>query len=276
MDLAAVMVEQQAEQHAEQRAVYAEIERIEAFINSRQMQAMRAERKHANAHIRPRNAATLIVVDGRGADARVLMGRRNRAMKFMPGALVFPGGSVDRGDGRTPCTDALDAATRQRIDSHYRGRAGESSAKALAVAAIRELAEESGLLIGTKAVAATREAGPFAAFAKAGLTPSISGLRLFSRAITPSGPPRRFDTWFFVTTADRIAFEPYGGFDPSGELEELAWVRPADAMAGDTREITRVMLAELRRRMLEDPALDPSYPAPYYRNRGTRFIREMM
>ncbi len=53
-------------------------------------------------------------------------------------------------------------------------------------------------------------------------------------------------------------------------------MRPRDAMDGDTREITRVMLVELMHRLERDPGFDPDYPAPLYQSRHGRFQKTMM
>jgi 8-oxo-dGTP pyrophosphatase MutT (NUDIX family) len=143
------------------------------------------------------------------------------------------------------------------------------------MAAVRELSEECGLLIGKPGLFPCLHPD-WSAFAERGMAPSLSGLSVLARAITPPGPPRRFDTWFLVTTAERIAYMPDAGFNPSGELEELQWIRPRDAMDGDTREITRVMLVELLHRLERDPGLDPDYPAPFYQTRHRRFHKTMM
>jgi 8-oxo-dGTP pyrophosphatase MutT (NUDIX family) len=254
-----------------------EIARIQALIRSPQMRELRARNNRENRTIRPRNAATLVVVDGERGNERVLMGRRNRALKFMPGALVFPGGAVDASDARVATADRIDAVTAARIEAAYRGRPGAGSARALAIASVRELAEETGILIGTQSAeqpAARKTVIP--AFASSGVLPAIGSLRLLARAITPPGPPRRFDTWFFVARSGAIAHYPENGFRSSGELEELRWIRPAEAIRSDTREITRVILVELMRRLSIDPELSPACPSPCYRSRRGTFTRTMI
>lgn len=251
-----------------------EIARIETIINSPKMREMRKRIRGAGA-IRPRNAATILIVDGKAGNERILMGTRNRSLTFMPGALVFPGGAVDRADNLVPSADTLDPETERKIVANMRGPSTGRRARALGMAALRELSEESGLLIGRRGDAEIRHPD-WEPFARHGIIPAIGGLRLLARAITPPGPPRRFDTWFFVARAEEIAHEPEGGFEPSGELEELQWITPEAAIGGDTREITRVMLVELMNRMKRDPALDPSYPAPFYHAVRNRFHKEVM
>jgi len=255
----------------------AEITRIQALIQSPQMRELRERNIREHRMIRPRNAATLVVVDGERGNERVLMGRRNRALKFMPGALVFPGGAVDPLDMRVPTADDIDPATARRIEAAYRGRPGAGSARALAVASVRELAEETGILVGARNAEPVRHSkSAIHAFETERALPAISPLRLLARAITPPGPPRRFDTWFFVVRSDAIAHRPENGVRSSGELEELRWLRPTDAIRSDTREITRVILVELMHRLSVDPKLSSVFPAPCYRSRRGVFTRTMI
>ena len=65
--------------------------------------------------LRPRDAATLLVLDGSGGDIKVLMGRRHERHKFMPGMFVFPGGRVDPQDSRVKVTADYEAPTKKQI-----------------------------------------------------------------------------------------------------------------------------------------------------------------
>jgi len=247
-----------------------EVQRIETMINSPEVRDLRSRTREASGYIRPRNASTMILLDGPPDDPVVLMGKRNKNLKFMPGAIVFPGGSVDRFDGSVPASRELTEITRSRLVSAMRGRPTERGARGLAMAAIREVAEESGLLLGDK-IAFDCEHPQWADFRERQITPSLSGIRLFARAITPPGMSRRFDTWFFVAHKSSIGYIPDGGFAPDGELEDLQWIRPEDAITENSREITRVMLVELIQRLRQDKDLTHGYPAPYYYTKGSRF-----
>ena len=247
-----------------------EMNRIEQMINSPDVRDIRKKTRNQSGYIRPRNASTMILLDGSVDAPKVLMGRRNKNLKFMPGALVFPGGSVDTGDGSVPSSDELTEITKSRLIASMRGRSTARGARALAMAAIREVAEESGLLIG-KPGSFEHSHEHWQDFRKAGIVPSLSGLRLFSRAITPPGMPRRFDTWFFLARKSEVGFVPEGGFAPDGELEDLQWITPEKAIVENTRDITRVMLVELMHRLRSDKKLFDGYPAPYYYTRGSRF-----
>jgi hypothetical protein len=59
--------------------------------------------------LRPRDAATLILIDRSGGDVRVLLGRRSARHAFMPGRFVFPGGRTDPSDSRIPVAEGLAA-----------------------------------------------------------------------------------------------------------------------------------------------------------------------
>lgn len=260
----------------EKRDPQVEIARIEAIINTPELRQMRRNLNAAGQpRIRPRNASSIIVIDGKPGEERVVMGKRNKALKFMPGALVFPGGSVDRKDGYVPCSDCLHPKTEEKLVKHMRGQPVQQSARALGVAAVRELAEETGLLVGDRA-ARLPTGEDWAPFREHGIAPELGSLRLLARAITPPGMHRRFDTWFFMLRLSDSHVVPDEGFIPSGELEGLEWLRPQDAIHENTREITRVILVELMNRLREDPQLDPSFPAPAYTNRNGKFHRALM
>ena len=252
-----------------------ELNRVEQMINSPKVRDLRNRVRETHGYVRPRDAATMVLIDGKANDFRILMGKRNKDLKFMPGALVFPGGRVDPGDGYVKTADDLAPQTKAKLVSNMRGRASAHRARALGLAAIRETAEESGLLIGSSGTPGTRSLD-WQQFKDAHIAPSLSPLRLMSRAITPPGLARRFDTWFFVAHASAVGYTPDGGFAPSGELEGLQWIRPEEAIASDTREITRVMIVELMNRLKRDPDLDPEYPAPFYFARRNKFHKETM
>lgn len=254
-----------------------ELERVQALINAPHMREMRARSGPNAKHIgvRPRKASTIIVVDDTSPDVRILMGERNKNLKFMPGALVFPGGAVDRGDAHVPVSGELHPKTSQRLIHHIKPRAGHLAAKGLAVAAVRELAEETGLLIGQRKSDAEITRLP-QEFAAQQFYPDLSGLRLLARAVTPPGLSRRFDTWFFIAKASNIGWRPESGFAPSGELERLRWISPSNAINENTREITRVIMVELMNRLNSDPDLSHDWSAPHYAARHGVFSRTIM
>lgn len=268
MGLAATMTDQKLD-------VGEEISRIETMINSGPMQRMRKLSRQAGKATTPKNASSIILLRGEPGREEIVMGKRNKALKFMPGALVFPGGRVDRADHTVPTADELHPATREKLLSHLRGKSTERRAHALGAAAVRELCEETGLIVG-KPCNTLPKHRDWQPFAEKGIAPCLSQLRLLARAITPPASHRRFDTWFFVMRLEDDHHIPDEGFISSGELEDLQWISPRDAFRSDTREITRVILVELMNRLADDPELDPRYPAPSYTTRNDRFRRHIM
>ena len=151
------------------------------------------EEKEADHHpyFRPKDAATLILVDRSSAIPKVLVGKRHDKVVFMPGKFVFPGGRVDKSDNRVPVAAPMTKALEANL---LKGSPKITAARAqsLAVAAIREACEETGLCLGrASAGQASALNGPWKPFADAGLLPDPSGLFLIARAITPPGRVRR-------------------------------------------------------------------------------------
>ncbi|WP_367718807.1 NUDIX hydrolase [Nitratireductor sp. GISD-1A_MAKvit] len=223
--------------------------------------------------MRPRDAATLILLDRSGDEVRVLMGRRHRKHAFMPGRFVFPGGRTDPADGRIPVAAGLHPEEERRLIGTG-SRATPARARAVAMSAIRETYEEAGLLIGEKGPFSTT-AKDWQGFADNGVRPSLSGLRYIARAITPPGRVRRFDTRFLAAWRDDVAVElPDGG--PTHELEELMWLPIPRARETEVPLITRTILDDLEQRLGSDPELRPGAPVPFYSMRYNRFERKLI
>jgi 8-oxo-dGTP pyrophosphatase MutT (NUDIX family) len=203
--------------------------------------------------VRPRDAATLILVREDASEPRVLMGRRHRGHDFMPDKWVFPGGRVDPSDFRAPIASALRPETAARLAK----TAPPARARALALAAVRETFEETGLLLARPAAARTA-AGPWREFLGQGALPDLDALDFVARAVTPPMSPKRFDARFFFARADRLlSLERRAD---CGELDEIAWVTLDEALRLDLPSVTRFVLRELPARMA-----DPSRPAPSLR-----------
>jgi 8-oxo-dGTP pyrophosphatase MutT (NUDIX family) len=223
--------------------------------------------------LRPRDAATLILLDNSGAGVKVLMGRRHRSHAFMPGKFVFPGGRTDPADSRVAAVNELHAGEIAKFTGSLRP-VSAARARAIAMSAIRETFEEAGLLIGTPGTFATRAPG-WQGFVEHGVQPSLDRLRLVARAITPPGRVRRFDTRFLAAWRSDVAVAlPDGG--PTNELEELVWLPLADAKEADIPSITRSILGELQTRLTADPDLRPGGSIPFYRMLHNRFQRELL
>ncbi|WP_428833756.1 NUDIX hydrolase [Methylorubrum populi] len=225
------------------------------------------------APLRPRDAATLIVLDRSRKRLKVLMGRRHAGLAFMGGKFVFPGGRIELSDRQMPVAGALS----QRADDALRAklpRAPHHLGRSLALAAIRETYEETGLLIGTRDYGApdTVPEGAWQAFAKEGVMPDLEALHLVARAITPPKRPRRFDTRFFVVDRKAVAAERPGIVGPDSELTELAWVDLDAARKLDLPRITRVILDDLE--AAAAAGFPPYRPIPFYFERHGKGLRE--
>ena len=96
-----------------------------------------------NKTLRPKDAATLILYKIDGDELRVLLGQRHKGHIFMPNAYVFPGGRVNSVDSRVRPSSSLKADVLEKLER----AANPARARAIAVAAIRETYEETGLLI---------------------------------------------------------------------------------------------------------------------------------
>lgn len=223
-------------------------------------------------NMRPKDASTLIILDGEGAKTKVLMGRRHERHKFMPGLFVFPGGRVDSGDGSITTADELHDQVHTKLITNLRGKPSGRRARGIALAAIRETYEEAGLLLGScnNAYAPTHD--DWQGFAEHGVEPTLSPLRLLARAITPPGRNRRFDAWFFLTRAEHIAVRLEEL--PTEELQDLHWLTVDDALQLELPVITVSVLKDLKKRLERDPDLAPEAPLPFYHMRYNRYVEE--
>ncbi len=224
----------------------------------------------------PKDASTLIILDGEGPNAKVLMGRRHEGHKFMPGLFVFPGGRVDQFDGSVPAGSELNSKVEDKIFENLRSKPSRRRARALGLAALRETYEEAGLLLGQKGGGFSAKHPDWQAFSELGITPTLDPLRLIARAITPPGRTRRFDAWFFATKAEHIAHRLPEGTGPSGELQELVWLTIDEAKELELPVITVTVLEELQKRLIVDPTLKPSTKMPFFHLKGKTFQRDII
>ena len=97
----------------------------------------KVERDQSHPNLKPRDAATLILVDRSGTEPKVLLGKRHAGLKFMAGKFVFPGGCMEAGDRKMPVASDLDPNAGARLMRGVR-RPSLIKARGLALAAIRE------------------------------------------------------------------------------------------------------------------------------------------
>jgi 8-oxo-dGTP pyrophosphatase MutT (NUDIX family) len=234
------------------------------------------EEKEADHHpyFRPKDAATLILVDRSAAIPKVLVGKRHDKVVFMPGKFVFPGGRVDKSDNRVPVAAPIPKSLETNL---LKGspKITPSRARSLAIAAIREACEETGLCLGRKTETATKLEGPWKPFSDAGLLPDPSGLFLITRAITPPGRVRRFDTRFFTADASAIAHRVEGVIHPDAELVELVWVEIGSKPLADLHPMTRNVLNELEKRLATGP-LNHDAPVPFFHFYGGKMQKDVL
>src|SRR5438105_831278 len=117
-----------------------------------------AERDDTHANTKPKDAATLILIDRSESSPKVLLGRRHHGHKFMPGKFVFPGGRVETLDRHMPVATKLRSAVEASLMRSVE-RPSRAKAQGYALAAIRETFEETGLLLGRKLAAAPATPG---------------------------------------------------------------------------------------------------------------------
>ena len=225
--------------------------------------------------VRPRDAATLIIVNNDASQPKVLMGQRHANHKFMPNKFVFPGGRVDRADSRVRAAEELRPAVTRKLMTRMRGTPSENRARALALAAIRETFEETGLLVGKPGELAvkTRHEG-WRNFLDRGIAPALGSIDFIARAITPPYRTRRFDTRFFIADAELIQGDIHDTADASGELLGLHWLTIADARDLDLPNITRMILDELDERLNLTTAKQKERAVPFVHFRRGQPVRD--
>jgi 8-oxo-dGTP pyrophosphatase MutT (NUDIX family) len=157
-----------------------------------------------------RPAATVIVARQAGGGIEVLMERRAEGSRFAPGFVVFPGGLLEPGD------DAL------ALD--WFGDVTEG----LRACALRELYEETGLLLSGSGLLRTQGRMPVHEIRFD--PPETSALVEVARWIAPEFLSVRFDAWFFAVGGP-AGLEP----SPDGtEIERAWWASPDEVLAAST------------------------------------------
>ena len=190
--------------------------------------------------VAPRPASTILLLRDNAAsqEVEVFMMVRHYEIDFNSGALVFPGGSVDKGDNEIIARPEL-----------YSGAEGlEAADLSFRIAAIRETFEESGILLArpkrSNALVDARRAQEIEAahrtalcegkttflnvLADHGMLLALDLLVPYAHWITPEGMPKRFDTWFFLAAAPP---EQAGAHDGKESTDSI-WVSPREALAG--------------------------------------------
>lgn len=146
----------------------------------------------------------------------------------MPDVYVFPGGRVDPADATQPVESELRPRVAARLERTTRR---PSAARALAVAAVRETWEETGLVLGE--------------LAEEGMRPALAPLDFVARAITPARNPIRYHARFFLADGEALT----GSLRSNGELLDLAWVPIPKALELNIIDVTEFVLEEVASRL---------------------------
>lgn len=231
--------------------------------------------------LRPRDAGSLLLIDRSSSKPRVLMGRRNKNLAFMPGKVVFPGGSTDSSDGIVASDSELSLEDTQKLLHGMGSRPSRRRARALGLCAIRETFEETGLRVAIPANTSESVTLPrhddWQAFFNCGQVPALGSLRYFARAITPPGNIRRFDARFFIAFSDTLPEFGQQKLRSGGELENLDWVPLEDVEKLDLARITRTILKDacnlLGETRFDLPAI---LPVVQYSMRHGRYVRDVI
>lgn len=223
----------------------------------------------------PRASAGLVLLREGAGGLSVLLGRRSAKARFMPSTYVVPGGGLSGAD-RTASgfpeplsapPGPLDARTRRDL-------------LPLARAALRELFEETGALLGEAMSGAAApdwmspdpaegtagsQAAHWAAYRRLGLQPAFARMTLVARAITPVDSPIRFHTRFFAADAQGLQWAGHG----DGELEDIGWCDVEEAQSRPLPLVTQLVIGEALRQW----HAKREAPAPLYCWRGERMFR---
>jgi 8-oxo-dGTP pyrophosphatase MutT (NUDIX family) len=213
----------------------------------------------------PRDAATLVLCRRDQGEPQILVGKRAGALKFMPNLYVFPGGRVDPADARAARATDL----RPEVLAKLTLGATPARAHALAMAAVREMFEEAGLLIGQRSERRLRsKSESWRRFLANGVVPALHGLDYIARAITPPGNPRRFDTRFFL--ADATHAHAPDDLTSSGELLDLRWVALSRIRELPLPEATLLAIGEVEKRLAHPDPRELPIPFARYVRDGVR------
>ncbi|MBV9232785.1 MAG: NUDIX hydrolase [Candidatus Eremiobacteraeota bacterium] len=193
----------------------------------------------------------------------VYLTRRSTRSAFAPNAFVFPGGTIEAQDVAPAAQARAAGLDHARLADEFRASVSPElisteppidmdAARALLVAAVRELFEEAGVLLACTSSGKPIEPGgadwheiaqarqqvrrgvvSFAGFLTGrGWYADARALRLFSHWITPPSEPRRYNTHFFFAAAppDQAALAD------AFETHDGVWIAPRDALERFARD----------------------------------------
>jgi 8-oxo-dGTP pyrophosphatase MutT (NUDIX family) len=230
----------------------------------------------------PKLAATVLLLRPAASGPDVYAIRRVPTMPFAPGMYAFPGGAVDPRDA------GADVRWAGPDEAAWASRLGQSAeaAQAIVCAAVREVFEESGVLLAgptadtvvgdvsgddweaQRAALVDRRLGFAELLRERDLVLRADLLAPWSRWITPEFEPRRYDTYFF------LARLPVGQVtrNVGGEADLVAWLRPEQRRDLPMLPPTRVTLAQVG----AYPSIDALIAAADARDAATPIIPRLV
>lgn len=201
----------------------------------------------------PRDAATLILYRLDDDSPRILMGCRSEGHDFMPNKYVFPGGRVDEEDADAPSLTELS----EEQDRVLRLKSLRPP-RAFPLAAIREMFEETGLIVGKPSRPPPGQPASWSDYYAQGVAPCLQPFTLIGRAITPPMRHKRFDARFFMADAREALIDDRKPVD-GAELNDLRWFTLKEAAELDLPNVTRFVVSEIEARLIAKQQQRPFY-----------------
>lgn len=219
------------------------------------------------------DAAVVVLVDvAPGLEPKIFLGRRRADNVFLPDKWVFPGGRCELPDQQVTAAGRLSEADVNALTWGAQSPSQQKVAASLGVTAVREVFEETGLIIGEAGEISAPVPDGWQAFAATGYRPNVAALKFLARAITPPARPRRYDTRFFIANALAIAHDA-GRHD--GEFTEQGWFTLTRCRALDIPNITRLILDDACA-AIEHGAMAAKDGIPFYYQDGSAFRRDLI
>lgn len=159
----------------------------------------------------------------------------------MPDVYVFPGGAVDACDARAKPSSCM----KDSCAEHMAVGRSPARAQTLAMAAVRETYEETGLLITQSGNPGAVKDGTWQTLAALGVSADLSALQYFGRATTPADQPIRFNARFFVCDSAAVSGLNTDELKQNEELLDLRWVPLHNPDGLRLRSVTKFLLQEL-------------------------------
>ena len=187
-----------------------------------------------------RDASTVVLLRNHDSNPSILLGRRGARAVFMPNKFVFPGGGVEAADAQSN----LIARPAQKCLRRLLSQCKNNIVDSLLTCAVREVWEETGLMLARRSPSTSRSMSPFG---NPDYAPSAKGMQFVYRAITPPGQKRRFDARFFLVNledADLVG-HPDDFSQATTELSDLQWIHLSKACELDVPLITRFVIEHI-------------------------------